>query len=344
MTDTNDHLAEVAAFRDGFDADTTPRMASMRATVLKGTAMQTTTRRTSYRLAALALPVAAAVAIGVGVVVADDDDDKNPTGEQKQTQTSDLATMAAGDVLALAANNVDKYASYDAADGAFVYRRTTGQVLDDDAGALVDYTADRWYQVDHGMRVVVQHSTVDGEEDPKGTFDLRQDEGYDLPFDEADAGLWSPSEAWLAALPTESAALLTVLLEQSTAYVHAEYQDTGWYDGREELFVADMSMVVLANASAIMTSETRAAFFGMLSTMDEVTRVDGMVEDGLGREGVAFALTVTFPGADGADAPYTREIILDPNTSAILGTRQSDGGSVVELMAFEDEVVAEIGD
>lgn len=342
MTDTNDHLAEVAAFRDGFDADTAPRMASMRATVLKGTAVQTTTRRTSYRLAALALPVAAAVAIGVGVVVADDD--TNPTGEQTQTQTPDLATMTAGDALALAANNVDKYASYDEADGAFVYRRTTGQVLDDEAGALVDYTADRWYQIDHGMRVVVQHSTVDGEADPKGTFDLREDEGYDLPFDEADAGLWSPSEAWLANLPTDPAALLTVLLEQSTAYVHAEYQDTSWYDGREELFVADMSMVVLANASAIMTSEMRAAFFGMLSTMDEVTRVDGMVEDGLGREGVAFALTVTFPGAEDADAPYTREIILDPNTSAILGTRQSDGGEVVELMAFEDEVVAEIED
>ncbi|HEY1177315.1 MAG TPA: CU044_5270 family protein [Phytomonospora sp.] len=341
MTDTNDHLAKVAAFREGLDADTSHRMASMRAAVLKGTAMPTTARRTSLRLAAIALPVAAAVAIGVGVVAADGE---NPTGDQAQTQTPDLATMTAGDVLALAADNAGEYASYDVADGAFVHRRTTGRILDGDSGELVDYTADRWYQIDHGMRVVVQRSTVNGGEDPKGTFDLREDDGYDLPFDEADAGLWSPSEAWLAALPTDPAALLTVLLEQSTAYVHAEYPDTSWYDGQEELFVADMSMVVLANASAIMTSEQRAAFFGMLSTMDEVTRVDGMVEDGLGREGVAFALTVTFPEAEDADTPYTREIILDPNTSAILGTRQSDGGKVVELMAYEDEVVADIED
>ncbi|WP_329217742.1 CU044_5270 family protein [Streptomyces sp. NBC_01485] len=167
---------------------------------------------------------------------------------------------------------------------------------------------------EHGQDWPIEVGGPDGE-DPK-------DAGYPAGYDR-------PTYAWLAALPTDPAALLKLLY----AGTHVEQGD----DKDQEVFDRIGDLI----SEQIMPSATAAAFYQATARIPGVTEVTDAV-DAAGRHGIAIAREDTAQGT-------RAEWIFDRTTLDYLGerivfsrdTRRAKAGTVYDTSAVLERAVVD---
>jgi hypothetical protein len=147
-------------------------------------------------------------------------------------------------------------------------------------------------------------------------------------------GLHNPTPEFLASLPRDPAALKALLLAQVGK---ADQPD------RTDYLLYKEIIGLIHSVDALLTPEFRAVIYQILADIPGMKRIPGRT-DLAGRTGVAIA-TQTSPG-------YLGEIILDPDTSRVIGhrsvlTEDRDGlpnGMVTGSSTTDQKIVAKVGE
>jgi hypothetical protein len=146
--------------------------------------------------------------------------------------------------------------------------------------------------------------------------------------------LHNPTPEFLASLPRDPAALKALLLAQ---VARADQPD------RTDYLLYKEIIGLIHSVDALLTPEFRAAIYQILAETSGMTRIPGRT-DLAGRAGVAVARQIS-PG-------YQAEIILDPDTSRVIGSRtllteDRDGlpaGMVLGSSTTDQKVVTKVGE
>jgi hypothetical protein len=136
-----------------------------------------------------------------------------------------------------------------------------------------------------------------------------------------------PTPEYLNSLPTDPSALLAVIHRQLpplTAPKPGGSSDTQASQDASAVFQAVST--VMSRADALLSPDLRAALYRVLASLPGISRVPGQ-QDLAGRTGIAVSITV-----DGV----RYELILDPNTSRVIGTR----GVLTVAQAYPGGVLA----
>jgi len=342
----NDDLRLVAAFREDLDDQTPGRLASVRATFVKQQSLKgrtMTARKTIFtprRIAVVALPAVAAIALGAVALGSIGGGTDSPGGSDSAAVDPGLAPDAdARTVLAYAAANSTRFQTFDLTSGAYVYEHTSGTDYRSNAtdegpsvpGETAPYEREAWYTVE-GM--VLEKFVVtafgettslpgDGNNDPLG----KESEYAEEQLRADGPSMELPTPEYLAELPTGAAPMLETL--------RAELGQ-GDLPQLDDQRVFDQVAKILTVYGKVVPSAQRAAFLEAIAEIDGVTRTEG-VADAAGRTGIAI-------GFDTGD-DLRHEIIIDPETSEVLGTRKLlADGTVVSLLTTDLELVAAPGD
>ncbi|MEV0647758.1 CU044_5270 family protein [Phytomonospora sp. NPDC050363] len=325
----NDDLRLVASFREELDEQTPRRLASVRATFLaeknpKGRTMNA--RKTSFftprRIAVVALPAVAAIALGAVALGSVGNDERGTTPSETPGQVAfDLDTATAPEILRYAAYNTGRSTHAENSTGDYVYVRETSYIGDD----AEPNVREAWHEIDLGMHLVMLVEdgvqTIPDASNPKEDLAAERAETADY-LAEHGPTINTPTRDYLASLPTDAEGMLAVLrAEHPDAEPHSLFKD---------------GVSLLITAAAVISPDQRTAVFEAMATLDNVTRTEGTVEV-LDRTGVA----VGFDSEEGS----RYEIIIDPETSDVLGTRyRAPGESAFSVQAQTTTVVEAPGD
>ncbi|GIG67903.1 CU044_5270 family protein [Phytomonospora endophytica] len=326
MTDHDDDLRLVASFREDLDDATPERLASVRATFLKQQKGSTMTARRAFltpsRIAVVALPAVAAIALGA-VALGSLGGETTPESPGVTGTSNGLAVDAdAAAVLRYTALNTGRYTGAEHSTGDYVYVRDTFYLADDPENLDV---RESWHEIDFGMFMVLLiengEQLMPDPSNPKEDIEAERAETAEYLATHGPS-LSIPTRDYLASLPEDAEGMLAALRGG-----HAETE-------AHVLFKKGFS--VLTTTGETLAPAQRSALFEALATLDGVTRADGTV-DVLGRTGVAIG----FEDESGA----REEIVIDPETSDVLGTRyRAPGEDGWSVQASSTKVVAEPGD
>jgi hypothetical protein len=240
----------------------------------------------------------------------------------------------------------------------FVYSHGRGEIVNgipvgEDGEAMVRSESETrtWFAAD-GLRMVRIEMTTDINARPLTEQDARKlaDNGTSLPRpltqvlpnpnggpkeqlpsdQPREPGVDNPTLAWVANLPTDPERLLAVL--RDAAGSNAKHDD--------DYLTFKTAVSFAARADALLTPAVRTALYQAIALLPGIERVPGQV-DLAGRAGVAIGRV-----AEGVRS----EIILDPVTSKVLGTRgvaagrpYVPAGTVIAWSSTDQVVVDAVG-
>ncbi|WP_410612455.1 CU044_5270 family protein [Amycolatopsis sp. lyj-109] len=236
--------------------------------------------------------------------------------------------------------------------GQFVYSHTRGQVVngipvgaDGEAQVVSENETKAWFAAD-GLRTVRMELATDLNARPSTDEDARKlaangkslpkphtqvypnpngNPKEQLPVDQPrEPGVDHPTLSWVASLPTDP--------EQLLAVFRAAAGPSTKHDSDYLTFKTAAGFA--ARADALLTPAARAALYQAIALLPGIERVPGQV-DLSGRAGVAIGRN-----AEG----FRYEIILDPVTSRVIGTRMvATAGTVIAWSSTDQVVVDSVG-
>ncbi|MGW4059212.1 CU044_5270 family protein [Amycolatopsis sp. NPDC004747] len=242
--------------------------------------------------------------------------------------------------------------------GQFVYSHLRGQVTNGipvgaggEAQVVSENETRAWFAAD-GLRTVRMELSTDLDARPATDVDARKlaDSGRSLPkphtqvypnpngdpkeqlpvSEPKEPGVDHPTLSWVASLPTDPERLLAVF--------RAAAGTTTRHDADYLTFKTAAGFA--ARADALLTPAVRTALYQAIALLPGIQRVPGQV-DLTGRAGVAI-------GRNGEG--FRSEIILDPVTSRVLGTRMVatagtdvPAGTVIAWSSTDQVVVDSVG-
>ncbi|GLZ77296.1 hypothetical protein Afil01_21030 [Actinorhabdospora filicis] len=338
MTDDHD-LRLVASFRDDTDAPSPQRLASMRAEFLKG---RTVTRKTFFtpkRLGLIGGPVVAAIAVGAFALAGPGNPTAAPGPDTSVTQEALAPNADARTVLAYFAMKAATGEATTLQPGQYILEHVQGTGFKELTTTLSPFEWRTWNDPFRQMADKKESGLAD---DGSPYANVFPDEA--LPA----LTFLDPSPAYLDALTGDPAAIAEQWRAEWLAAIrwdHDGQRGTGplrltpgtpeflaerdYQDGQIFRFTAK-NLLTLAQTAA--TPAKRALIWAALAELKGVTRTDGTVTDYLGRVGVALGIEFTATGA-------RWELILDPETSRVLGDRTLKDGSVPNQSSIEIKVV-----
>ncbi|WP_086845717.1 CU044_5270 family protein [Amycolatopsis kentuckyensis] len=236
--------------------------------------------------------------------------------------------------------------------GQFVYSHVRGQIVNGipvgtggEAQVVSETETKAWFAAD-GLRIVRLEMATDLNARPSTDEDARKlagngkslpkphtqvypnpngDPKEQLPVSEPkEPGVDHPTLSWVASLPTDPEQLLAVF--RAAAGTNTKH------DADYLTFKTAASFA--ARADALLTPAVRTALYQAIALLPGIRRVPGQV-DLAGRAGVAI-------GRDGDR--FRSEIILDPVTSRVIGTRMvATDGTVIAWSSTDQVVVDSVG-
>jgi hypothetical protein len=308
---------------------------------------------------------AVAVVVGAGATVAVLSGGDNPAGTAVSPPSGQAplvgADASAHDVLVTLAAHTEGLTPLTVRPDQFVYSHTRGQnvngiVLDDagdEAQVISESDTATWFAAD-GLRMVRIEQTMNINARPLTEQDARKlaEHGKKVPAQSTmvlpdpnangdpkrelptgptpEPGVDNPTLSWVAGLPTDPEQLLAVFRAAGgTSTKH----DTDYLTYKTAVSFA-------ARADTLLTPAGRTALYQAIALLPGIERTPGQV-DLAGRAGVAVGRT-----AEGV----RYEIILDPVTSRVLGTRMVavalpgvPAGTVLAWSANDQIVVDSVG-
>lgn len=242
--------------------------------------------------------------------------------------------------------------------GQFVYSHVRGQVVtgipagaDGEAHVVAETETKAWFAAD-GLRTVrmemasnlnvrpltdedARKLAANGKSLPKPFTQVYPNPNGDpkeqLPVDQPrEPGVDNPTLSWVASLPTDPEQLLAVF--RAAAGTSTKHDD--------DYLTFKTAASFAARADALLTPAARTALYQAIALLPGIERVPGQV-DLSGRAGVAIGRN-----AEG----FRYEIILDPVTSRVIGTRMLatagadvPAGTVIAWSSSDMVVVDKVG-